>query len=203
MSQDPINKITGLGRKTQETLNLHKIMTIGELAQLRPGQIPVSINNLGTLISRAKNYIKLREESLPPPTFMTITSQGAHVVNDSKLTDNELKKPETLLKALIETHSWMEQLVVIPDPVDPKILRKGVVYELSVEPSNRVALLCEWCTEDGTDDLCSMTYSPLLLIHFNPILPILTVQIDPEDWSKMSNGNVLQNVVWETNAMKR
>ena len=201
MSQDTINNITGLGNKTQKTLNLHKIITVGDLAQIRPGQIPVSINNLGTLISRAKSYIELREKSIPsvPATFMNITPQGTEMTTNLQI---ESQKTQDF-KALIDTHSWMEQLVVIPDPINPKNLQQAVVCELSIEPSDRISLLCEWCTDDGTDDLCTMTYTPQLLIHFNPTLPVLTVQINPEDWAKMTNGNVLQNVVWETNAMKR
>ncbi len=200
MSNDPLNKINGLGTKTQQVLNLHNIMTVGQLSTLTPGQLPVSINNLGTLISRAKSYVKLRNEPILPTSVVTITSKGAETHHPET---THTKAQETQFRALIESHSWLEQLVVIPDPLEPKTLRKAVVYELTIEPGDRIAFICEWCTEDGSNDICNMTYSPQLILHLNPSLPELNCNIDPNDWSKMSNANVLQNVIWETNTMRR
>ena len=198
MSDDPLNKINGLGAKTKEVLNSHNIHTISQLAQLTPGQLPVSINNLGTLISRAKAYIKLRNEYILPTSVLTITSQGAQTQ------PLEITKPqEPQFRALIEAHSWLEKLVLIPDPIEPKKLRKAIIYELTIEPGDRIAFICEWCTEDGSNDVCNMTYSPQLILHLNPSLPELMCKINPDDWNNMSNSNVLQNVLWETNTMRR
>jgi hypothetical protein len=197
MSSDPLNKINGLGTKTQQVLNLHNIMTVSQLAQLTPGQLPVSINNLGTLISRAKSYLTLRKEPIVSTNMLTITSQGAK----TELTQTT-KPEETHFRALMDSHSWWEQRVVILDPVEPKTLRNAVIYELTIEPGDRIAFICEWCTEDGSNDICNMTYSPQLILHLNPNLPELTCKINPNDWANMTNANVLQNVLWETNTMR-
>jgi hypothetical protein len=194
--QDPVNNIVGVGPKAQKALQDLGITTVEQLANLRPGQ--VDYPNLGAMISRAKSYIKLRAAPTEPSSVVKVSGTGVQVQTLKPELATPVVTQET--KFLIDTHSWADELVNVPDPVVPHKLLKAVVYELCVEPGDRVVFLCEWFSED--DSQCIMSYSPQLIFYLNPHLPELTCEVDPDDWSKMPKTHILQNVLWETNSMR-
>jgi hypothetical protein len=81
-------------------------------------------------------------------------------------------------------------------------MRDAIVYELVLDPCERVAFLCSWLSPTDRETLCSDTYTPMLIHHFNPgRLPLLYVQVRPADWGSIAQKQTLHNVLWETNVM--
>ncbi len=195
---DPIRNLEGIGPIKEKTFHACKIVTVGDLAKIVPGHSPVIVDNLGVLISRAKNYLKMKTEETAPTTVMRVTGQGAELQSLIAV------KPETKKgsRVLIEQHSWMDKRVVVPDQNSANIMRQAVVYEICLDSDDRVSMLCEWIGEDDDSEIV-MTYSPQLIFHFNPQLAALVCEIDPSDWESMAKKHILKNVIWETNAMRR
>ena len=101
---------------------------------------------------------------------------------------------------MIQTHSWFQTPVNIP--IDGEFT-KAVIYELVVEPFNRVSFVCDWVDNKLNDSgkVYSMTYTPQFLTFFNNKLPNLTLDISPEDWKTIPNNFTISNVIEETNTM--
>jgi hypothetical protein len=222
MADDALRgNISGVGVKTEQVLLQHGIKTVGDLASLKSGSVPVS--NLMTLIERAKQYLAAKHVVLegvntdlkPKVTVGIPNTDTPHQVPQEC-------EPKVEDKYLLEDHSWWEMRVVIPCSSDSKgtnyLLQEAIVYELSVESSQRVSFVCSWITTrsetaiqsgqlvDGsaqTDEcVCQMTYSPQLLYHFNPTLPALQVTLRQEDWEVLPHQACLNNVLEEINSMR-
>lgn len=118
---------------------------------------------------------------------------AALAVADKSAEDKELY--------MIADHTWFETRVVVPSE---DALREAIVYELGVEPNDRVAFVCTWVTtEPGQEKLHTMTYSPQLLLHFNLELPPLRVSVREEDFQTLPNRHTLTNALWEVEMMQR
>jgi hypothetical protein len=130
----------------------------------------------------------------------------------------EENKEEEESKYLITDHSWWEMKVLIPRSLGLESddqseveygLREAIIYELSIEPHDRIAFMCSWIvsqdekSEKKKEQLCSMTYSPQLLLYFNLDLPPLDISIRPEDYEKLPNKHTLTNVLWEMTLMHK
>jgi hypothetical protein len=194
--QDPVKTITGIGEKTAQLLQSANVHTVGELAKVQPFGLGITIPNLGALISRAKIHIAKQTE---PKNLVVVTNNGIRIEEIKETKETTLKQERTL----ISNHPWFEKLVIIPSFECSEKMIEVVIYELCLDPYERVSMLCGWNSDPESDDLCTMTYSPQFIFHYNSHLPRLTCSIDPDDWGSMNNKHVLQNVLWETNAMRR
>jgi hypothetical protein len=190
MSTDPVTKILGIGKVISETLRSQGITTIGQLALLEADT--VSIPNIETLIRRARDYVgmtKTKEET------RTLTKDIKEIqdIEDGKENTTNSEQRE---KFLIADHSWYECKVVIPSG---ESLREAIVYELCVEPHDRIVCVCSWITSESSEEhMHTMTFSPQLLVHFNLLeLPPLRVSIREEDFQALPNRHVLSNILSE------
>jgi hypothetical protein len=172
----PVSTLKGVGKVTNDRLHACGIFTVGQLADASLPTTGYIVNNIESLISAAK---------------VRIASTTPKEKEETVHTKKEFQWQ-------IETHSWFEKIVYVPDPTADNALRKAVVYELNLESSHRVSFLCVWVSMDS---LTSMTFSPPVLVHFNPSLPVLRVWLNPLDAQQMTNKNVLDNVIWESNVM--
>lgn len=133
-----------------------------------------------------------------------------HIMKAKRLLENESTKEHesTLIKSqlIIESHTWYERKIQIPIHSDESTLdvKEAIIYELCVEAFNRIAFLCSWIVDNQDDELCTMTYSPQLILHFNAdiALPELKITLPPEVYNRMENKNTLDNVLWETNMIR-
>lgn len=116
-------------------------------------------------------------------------------------------------KYLIQDHSWYESKILLPRSVssteghEDVSLREAIVFEMSIEPHDRISFICSWVScedsEHNKEKLCSMTYSPQLLFYFNLDLPPLDINIRPEDYEALPNKHTLTNVLWEMHLMQK
>jgi len=126
--------------------------------------------------------------------------------------------PPTAVSHLIEDHSWFEQQVMVPlhdqGPVGAAcvVLQPAVVYELNIDPTNRVSMLCQVVVpgasepndqDDGGDKVVSHSFSPQFIYHFNTTLPDLQVNISKADFDAIPNRFVVTNMVEEVNVMRQ
>lgn len=176
-------------------------------------------NKLGELFST-----KLKKTDVPLVTAVPITDKsvtssvsGVATTVTTATTENKEKlegenKEEEESKFLIQDHSWWEMKVLIPRATskdeDDFVLKEAIIYELSVEPHNRISFVCSWVCNTGNKDkkeekLCTMTYSPQLIFYFNLGLPPLEVSIRQDDYKLLPNHEVLTNLLWETNIMHK
>ena len=108
---------------------------------------------------------------------------------------------------MIESHTWWERKIVIPCKKHKGggyELKEAIIYELSIEAFNRVAFLCSWVnSEDDEEILCSMTYSPQIILYFNSgsHLPVLKLTMSEQAWDELENKHTVSNVLWEANVL--
>lgn len=211
MASDPVSVLPGIGPKTKEKLNKHNIITVKQLAEADPSQI--SVNAIRTHIKNAKLHMGGGSEEVQ--SAPKIVLGGGGVENQIEDKKNDERKDETKTETtneriddtqyLISDHTWFECKVVVPDQDS---LNEVIVYELSIEPGDRISFVCEWVDQEEleTDEpkqVCTMSYSPQLLLHFNPELPPLRVSMLPEDLKALPNKHVFENVLWEISMMQR
>lgn len=181
MSTQELKQITGIGENTALALINADINSIAALATADPTK--VSVPNIVKLIQRANEYISKN------------TTPNENNVQELKNTI------EPNVTHMIQEHTWFELKVLIPSTPGGE-LKTAVVYELSVDTTNRVSLLCSWVeTEDNKEYICDMTYSPQFLFHFNLRLPRLDITLRKEDFEKLPNQDVLTNVLLEVRIM--
>lgn len=225
MGDHSVDKIMGIGKITTIALKNYGITTVKQLAECEPET--VKITNINILVHRARDYIQLAEKNKPPepePFKFKLNGVSNAVATEPVKLEKEISKEvvktprkkepeeEEESKYLITDHSWWEMKVLIPrslgleneDKSDVDYaLREAIIYEMSIEPHDRIAFMCSWIvaqdekSEKKREQLCSMTYSPQLLLYFNLDLPPLDVSIRPEDYEKLPNKHTLANVLWE------
>jgi len=215
-ASDPVTKLIGIGPVTARFLETKKVMTVGDLSKVTPGQF--SLNNLSIFIKRAKEYLEDKSPiDLSSPSvidsklFLVIGGDG---IEDKKNPLPPLPAPsfsvptvstaaheEIETKILIENHTWFEHKIRIPCKNELDVdLKEAIIYELSIEAYNRVSLVCAWIKDDGVSEkLCSMTFSPQFILFFNPSLPVLELSITSDDWKCIENQHTIENVLYETN----
>lgn len=179
-----------------------------------------------TAIATAKSLTRPEKPKIPattlPSIFATklkpttatpteIPKAQSTAVEVPKATEPEKQEEPKSEKFLISDHTWYETRVVVPRDDS---LCEAIVYEISVEPHDRVAFVCTWVTppdpeedekaiREGKERLHTMTYSPQLLLHFNIDLPPLNVSIRDEDFQTMPNRHALLNALWEVGMMQK
>ncbi len=216
MGDSSVNVLRGIGPKTSALLNAAGILTISQLADATPSDIPN--------ITRAQHFIDLAKRYLADAKIGTLTARvvkstfkqlpSTTTVKDVETPKSIVAKDQSVLveastqpqqqdivefKYLITDHSWFEHTVMIPTE---KNLRKAAVYELSIEPNERIALIC-MSVEDDDDTVTTHVVSPQLVYHFNLDLPPLKVYVQPEDFAKLKNKETLEQVLKEVNLMRR
>lgn len=233
MANHNVTSIDGVGKKKAQALAQEGVHTVGQLADLEPGECNVS--NLSNLIDRARKYLKAadaNESDIDKPVdiglddtpqlivgglsntaFRTKLKRSAtppHVESEAKIetkvtatADSKMKTP---LQYLISSHTWFASPILIPrlkeGSLNEQQLKTGVIWEMSIEPENRISFVCTWTKKTGDKEkVCNMSYSPQMLYHFNLDLPALEINIREEDYDALPNKEVLNNVLWETNMM--
>lgn len=183
MASDPVTVILGVGKVTAESLKIFNITTVEQLANVKPGEI--SVPNLGNLCKLAKAYLEKKTGG------ETITLNGSNCKKE-QATENELSR------YLITDHTWYDRVVRVPHPEsipNETKYQQAIVYEILVDPNQRVSLNCEWL-ENETE--CNFSYSPVLIRHCNPELPELCCDISLQD-KQIIPFHALVNALWESN----
>lgn len=109
-------------------------------------------------------------------------------------------EPPVLTMTVMQDHSWFEKKIIIPTEqgqMDP-----AVIYDMTIDPNNRVAFICSWISTGDTEEVADMTYSPQILYHYNLDLPELKIGMSKQDYDSLPNKWTIQNVMWETNTMR-
>jgi hypothetical protein len=196
MSDRPVSEVPGIGAKTEKILNAQGIATIGQLASCDYRLIQ-SVPKIITFITDAKKC--LQEEITEANVAVTSASKNlADVVLTGKNSVPKDTKPESEATALLlHSHSWLGKRAIIPCGEDTRDI---VIWELCVEPNNRVSMICAWL---DCEQLCKMTYTPQFLIHYNPELPTLEVSMKPETLRDLLQREALSNTLTELDIMKR
>lgn len=211
-----LSQITGIGPATKTALVNVGIHDIKQLSEAHAEEISIVPKAL-TLISRAKAHMNtyVARETKP-----MVTMESKSVIENQKPVEKpeiSVSEEENEFVYLIENHTWWELQINLPRSCRAKdldddemrqdyFLRPAIIYDLSVDPNNRISFVCCWIVEDNlkkTESLCTMTYSPQLLLHFNLDLPDLKISLRPEDLKNLPSQNALSNTLWEINLMKR
>jgi hypothetical protein len=112
--------------------------------------------------------------------------KGGHY-DDTDEEDEDDGEDENNVTFLIPSHSWMNEVVQIPRKNEDGQYKcyPGVIYELSLEPTNRISFVCTWIADTNEEEcnerVCSKTFSPLFILMFNPNLPLFNISIHPDD----------------------
>lgn len=193
-----LQDVPGVGPKVKKLLLTHKITTVEQLANSPPTRL--SIPNFHNLVQNAKNLLASadhKEEDTKSETRGPTVTLGAPPPQTpvEQPPDTKQALSNTLdERYLIKDHNWFECMVRVPSEND--YLIDMVVYEMSVEPTHRVAFMCAY-TENS--ELVTDSFSGQLLAHFNPELPMLHVTINSEDFSALKNRFAVENTIKEIN----
>jgi hypothetical protein len=212
---DSVTVLPGITKNILKALEKLRITTVGQLAS--ESEFTKNIPCSYKIVSAAKKYLKTNttteievkddEETLCEQNSDTINFDNLlnSIVNDSVANPIEIKSEtstphveETV--ALIQDHSWFERKIIIP--TEQGTMDPAVIYDLSIDPNNRVAFICSWITNDGNEQVADMTYSPQLIYHYNLDLPTLTIGMSKTDFNSLTNKWTLENIMWETNTMR-
>lgn len=190
-----LRELTGLGPKIEKALKAQQILTLEALAAISD---PSIIERLKVMIPTITSLIfKAKQKAIEPKASVTLS--GVPTVSEEA-------KPTELKEFWLETHSWFEQPIVLPrsrkaQERTPE-LRNAIIYELCLEPNQRISFLCAWIAPDSDIKLCKKTYSPQFIYYFNhQRLPALTVDIHPDDLARFPHTNHLKNVLEELTMM--
>jgi hypothetical protein len=208
MAEDkPVTAVNGIGAKTQALLAAVGIHTVGQLANA-PAECYSKVPKMSSFVQKAKLMV-----SDPPATEKPVAAGVVFSMTEKKESPKELPKeapkespsPPKDFRLVISDHTWWEAEVMIADDDAGEVrLRRGIIYDLCVDPQERIAFICEWINEEETE-VCEMTYSPQFLFHFNMTLPPLEITMRPEDIDMIPNASkwTLENTIKEINLTKR
>jgi hypothetical protein len=177
--------LAGVGDKTKAHLLAAHIYSIEELAQTDPKTIR-HIPNYDTLVSRAKVYGPLE------------TKETKNKFSDPLETKNKVSDPpetQSLTKWLISDHSWYEKAVEI---IYDGQRHKAIVYDLSIEPCEQIAVLCSWACEN---DITTCSFSLPFIAALNLHLPLFVLKVHPSDVSEWKNRHSIHNAIDEANIL--
>lgn len=175
----------------------------GSKKKLHPAKISTLPAQFSTKLDvpKAKPLASVSVPPPPPPEEASATEEASAVD-----------------RFLVSDHTWWEARVTIPrlfhaDGTTQHRLCEAIVYELVIDPTERVAFMCSWVESDRgaaptpnssstREKLLTMTYSPQILLHFNVDLPPLSVSITREDFDALPNQHTIRNVFWEVEVMQ-
>ncbi len=193
MSNQPVGEIPGIGIKTERLLKTNGIATVQQLASCEDHSLITTIPKLTTFIEAAKSFLKKNptQESLPAePKTVPVSHEVSTCVK--RETD------ETAL--LLHSHSWFGLRAGIPATAENSTFMELIIWELCVEPTNRVSFICAWIDDE---ELCKQTYTPQFLLHYNPDLPILEVAMQPAAYQTFVQREALIHTLYEIDVMQR
>ena len=188
MADRPVSVVPGIGYKTEQILSSQGVTTIGKLAAC-DSRLIQSVPKICTFIAAAKKF--LQDESPQPKHDV----QPLNVLT-GKVTKDEPPTSDTTA-LLLQSHTWFGTRATIPHDEETRDL---IIWELCVEPNNRVSMICAWLDDE---ELCKMTYTAQFLLHYNPELPTLEVLIKPETLNGLLQKEALNNTLMEVDVMKR
>lgn len=200
-----VTMISGIGPKISADLKQHGITTVGQLAAADPQKIPMT--KLFSLVPKAKGYLAVMGGKPETPKIVIGGNSGPLVNPAAVAPSKPEQQPHTYL---IESHSWYEMKVLLARPDGPEAdqkvgLREAIIYELSLEPNQRVSFVCSWVVTQGEKQeevICTMTYSPQFILFFNSDMPKLEVSLTPTDYETLPLKHVLENVLEEVKLMQ-
>lgn len=149
---------------------------------------PVMANQLN-----AKGIFSLKDLIAADEKTIATLKIGKYVDRARTLVADPVEKE---MQLLIDKHNWFEKKVRLPASEEGGLM-DAIVYELSLQPGNRVAFLCSQKQNDH-EKICDMTYTPQFLAHFNTHLPILQVKVSPTLIKQNKYRFVLDNTLVET-----
>lgn len=189
----PIKKLKGIGEKRESELNAAKIFTVGDiLASRDPGVTKWK--------AAAHEYVKQNQNQ---------KGDESKTGREPLTPRREVDAPEcaddggSATRFLLKDHTWINMRIQMPVQADSGlyVMQDMIVYELCLDPSYRIAVLCDWIKDQYHS--CSRSFSPQMIAHFNPTLPVLKTQLRQDDVAKLQikypNAMVLFNVLEETN----
>ncbi len=172
-----LKKLAGVGDKTKAHLVAANIHTIEDLAKADVTKLQ-HVKNIGLHISHAQAYLRPKETK----------------DNDSRATPNDAEAKT--FKWLLVDHSWYEKRV---DVIYEGRRREAIVYDLSVEPCERVAVVCSWVLENG--EVCTSSFSLPFVAALNGHLPLFKLKVHPHDAKEWKNYHTLENSIEEANTL--
>lgn len=214
-----IAKLETLIHRAKEYLKCHNAnVSASSAAEAAPAVLVLSGATAATTTEAAQPPVA--SASVPPPKNLfapkiikgpVAKATAAAPVKAASAAAEPPSEELTKEQFMIADHTWFETRVVVPSE---DALREAIVYELCVEPNERVAFVCIWVTSEPTppsagdpkrvaDHLHTMTYSPQLLLHFNMDLPPLRVSMRENDFQALPNQHTLTNALWEVDMMQR
>jgi len=200
-----VEQVSGVGPITAKKLKGIGIQTVKQLAEASAGTL--GMNNAQKLIDRAKLFLKCLEAE-KEQSKICVTGSGIRLNSEKELVCKDSDKEEAF-RYLIVDHSWYEMKVLVPQSTrnnDVYELHPAIIYELSIDPCERISLVCDWLIDDvqkHKEKSLTMTFSPQLLLFFNCDLPPLEVTITPSDFETLPSKHTLSNVLWEVNVIKQ
>jgi hypothetical protein len=122
----------------------------------------------------------------------------------SKKKEQDIEEEDLVDKYIIDTHSWKDQEVCLPDTEQNNKLCRAKIFEMSVEPNKRVSLLCGFIVFDEYEEkkYQFVGFSPHFILTFNPSLPILDITVPEKAWTQFKHQDTVQKVLWEVRTMK-
>jgi len=203
---DEVSRLKGVGPVTRQRFVEKGLFTVQDVARVTDFSGFTHIPNMRQLVEKARDYMARLPSSpvLPPEKNPSAASGGPDGPGGPGGPGGQRTPPSLHTRYLVQDHSWWEQSVFIPCRNGGSLCR-AVVYELSIESYERIAFICSWISTDdeGTENLCTVTYSPQLLLFFNPGLPKLTLQIYDQFWYGLRNKQTLCHTLWEINTMSK
>lgn len=226
--------IPGIGPVREKQLAERGVITIEQLAALDPKTI-FWFQGIDRFVCAAKAHlaakVKIQETTAAQVPMVTLGPVGPVVhqgptgpektviaafkfgestrPESTSLDSTRLESAVQQVSHLIEDHSWFEQQVMVPMPSNESahVLQTAVVYELNIDPANRVSMLCQVVVYDADAEdkerVVSHSFSPQLVFHFNTSLPDLQVNISQADYDSVPNRFAIANAIEEVNIMRQ
>jgi len=180
----PVNVLPGIGPAKSNAMAVCKIVTLGDLAAADPLQYPAW-----------SKYMDLARKTLGVEKVVETLDKKEETL------EKDADKQDGVGTSIIKDHNWYECPVTVPCFRSKKPAH-GVIYELQLEPNERVSLVVvyvgpldkKWYTH---------SYSPQLIVGIpkNRHLEPWMVTMRKEDWSP--SFAVLKNVLEEVSCLQK
>lgn len=145
---------------------------------------------------QSENIHNVEELAASDPILLAHVPNIRNLIDRAKVYVDKNVPKKVPERALVSDHTWFEKRVTLP--LDET--KDAIIFEMSIEPNDRVAFLCMWCDSDTSE---TKSFSPQFLAVTNPQLPELSVSMQTNDADKLSHHiQTLQNVLWETNVIR-
>lgn len=183
MNDLSVSNVPGVGKVKTKMFRNMGIFSVEQLAEATNDQL-FSVPQGLTLRNRARNMQTPREPES----------------HEKEIVPLNVDKEKKLIQYCLKSHNWWERKIVLPDIDNCMGIRDAIVYELSIEPLNRICFICAWMDQSN---LKTMTYSAQFLLFYNPNLPLFHIRIDRNSLNELPNRFVLLNTIEELSFMHK